>query len=89
MKPPKPIDYSPTVHRVLSWVGIALFVVLIVVAWTSDTSEVVLAWRLKLELTAAAFVLGGGLWAFARRSRLRAEAEAREAELVRRHLGSR
>ena len=83
----KPIDYSPTLNRVLSWAGIGLFIVLLIIAWTSDTDEVGLGMRFKLQLTTAAFVLGGGLWAFARRSRLRAETEAREAEVVRRSLG--
>jgi hypothetical protein len=66
-----------------------LLVGLTLIAWTSDTSEVGIAWRSKLMLTAAALVLGGGLLSYARRYKRNAEAEATMAETVRRHLGVR
>jgi len=72
---------------VLNIVGAVLFVGLIAIALTTDTAEVGLDWKFKLQLVAAAFVLGGGLIAYARKIKRNAETEQRLAETVRRNLG--
>lgn len=78
--------HSPALYWGLVGIGSALLVSLTLVAWTSDTAEVELVWRSKLMLTAAAFVLGGGLLSYARKYKRDSEAEARMAEVVRRNL---
>lgn len=72
---------STVAHR-----GALVFVALLGIAWGSDTPEVALGWELKLELSAAAAVLGGGLWMFAGRYREGALAEARMREAAMRSL---
>ena len=78
--------YSPIVFSVAIGLGVALFVGLMAVAWTSDTAEVEFDTVFKLELSLAALVLGGGLSGWAFRYRSRAIEEAEERELVRRSL---
>ena len=57
--------YSTTVYRGALGLGAVLLCGLLLIAWTSDTGEVGLDWKFKLQLTAAALILGGGLigWA--------------------------
>lgn len=81
--------FSPTIYWIMMIAGLAIFAALMLVAWTSDSDAVELAFSFKLKLMAAATVLGGGLVGFAVRYKRNAEAEAREAELVQRQLGRR
>lgn len=67
--------------------GAVLFVVLMVIAWTTGNDDVGLAPTFRLQLTAAAFVLGGGLMLWATKYRKEAQAEAELREMVRRNLG--
>lgn len=84
MRPVK--TYSPIVFAASVGLGGLLFVGLMIVAWTSDTAEVGLATRLKLMISLAAFVLGGGLAGWGFRYRAEAIQEAKEREMVRRNL---
>jgi hypothetical protein len=74
--------YSPLVFNILRAAGALLFFGLLWIAWTSDTQEVGLDWTFKLELTLAAFVLGGGLFGYALKYRSGAEEEALLAQMV-------
>lgn len=80
--------YSPVVFGLAAGLGVVIFVGLMLVAWTSDTAEVGLDTMFKLELTAAALFLGGGLIGWALRYRARAQEEAELAAMVRRNLRS-
>jgi hypothetical protein len=79
--------FSPVAYWTMYAGGIAVFVGLLLVAWTSDTAEVGFGMQMKLQLSAAAVLLGGGLWFYARKYKRDAEIEARTRESVRRNLG--
>lgn len=79
--------YSPLVFGLSIGLGAVLFAILMAIAWTSDTAEVGLDTTFKLELSAAAVLLGGGLVGWGLRYRARAIVEAEEREMVRRSLG--
>lgn len=78
--------YSPVAFAASVGLGGLLFIGLMMMAWTSDTPEVGLSTTLKLEISVAALVLGGGLVGWGFRYRAASIEEAQEREMVRRNL---
>lgn len=78
--------YSPTVFRVAIGLGAMVLLGLLAVAWLSGSPEVGLSLSLKLRLSAAAVLLGGGLIGWGMRYRAQAEAEERLREVVRQNM---
>ena len=78
--------YYPTVFRGAVGLGVLVLIGLLSVAWLSGSPEVGLSLSLKLRLSAAALILGGGLIGWGMRYRSQAEAEERLREVVRQNM---